>query len=459
MRVNRRHFLTSAAAAALVPGVPRAETQQVLEAKPSLQQIAPPGYDPTPIWSFDGTAPGSEIRVMQGGRLKRRLANTLPQATSVHWHGVRIDNAMDGVPGMTQDAVEPGAIFDYDFIAPDAGTFWYHSHNRSMEQVARGLYGPLIVEEATPPDFDRDLVLMLDDWRLDPQTAAIAEDFAGRHDPSHAGRMGNLTTVNGVFDPKFEVGRNERLRLRVINAATDRVFDLGLTGLDGWVVALDGMPLAEPLKITGAFPLAPAQRADLCVDVTAEPGETANLVSLERDGGYGLAGFTVAGRAGTARRGTPAPLPPNPLPDLSGLPDAPLHEMRLQGGAMRWLESATLGNTRLSGRELADLGKFWALNGRADRPDDPFLDAERGSLHRISFVNETAFAHAMHLHGHHFRVITPEGRLGPWRDTVLVDRGETRQVALVADNPGKWLLHCHMLSHSNAGMMSWFRVA
>ena len=131
----------------------------------------------------------------------------------------------------------------------------------------------------------------------------------------------------------------------------------------------------------------------------------------------------------------------------------------MQGGAMRWLEKARVGDTELTGRELAELGRFWALNGYAERPPEPFLDVQRGSLHRIAFVNETAFPHAMHLHGHHFRLIRPDGQLGPWRDTVLVERGETRQIALVADNPGDWLLHCHMLGHAASGMMSWFRVA
>lgn len=457
MKFTRRNVIAGAAALVGAPRVALAGFPR-LEARAGTQQIAPEGFAQTPVWGYDGGVPGPEIRVAQGARVQRQLVNALPQATATHWHGIRIDNAMDGVPGLTQEAVPSGQSHDYDFIAPDAGTYWYHSHNRTMEQVARGLYGPLIVDEATPPDIDRDLVLMLDDWRLDPQTAAVADGFDNGHDLSHAGRIGNIVTVNGTFDPEIAVRRRERLRLRLVNAANARIFEVGLDGLEGWIVALDGAPLEAPLPVSGAFPLAPAQRADLIVDVIADQGEVAGLLSIERDGGYGLIRMPVSGVAARVTRPDPEPLPPNPLPVIDGLADAPLHEMRLQGGAMRWLDGALFEGTELSGRELADLGRFWALNGHATRPQTPFLDAARGSLHRISFINETGFPHGMHLHGHHFRILTETGQLGPWRDTVLVQPGQIRQIALVADNPGDWLLHCHMLEHATAGMMSWFRV-
>ncbi|WP_120635115.1 multicopper oxidase family protein [Ruegeria sp. EL01] len=456
MTVNRRQFLQTAAATTLLPHMARADIP-LLEARVTDQLIAPSGYPETKLWSFGGRVPGVPLRLKQGDSVQRRLVNSLPQPTSVHWHGIRIENAMDGVSGLTQNPVATGDTFDYDFNVPDAGTYWYHAHNRSMEQVARGLYGSLIVEEATPPDVDQDLILMLDDWRLDPETAQITDDFDNGRDLSHAGRLGNLVTVNGSFDPAFSVKRNERLRLRLINASNARIFDVGLDGLSGWIVALDGMPLETPLAIPQSFPLAPAQRADLVVDVSTD-GDATNLLSVEPDGAYGLVQFNVTGESAKTRRGAVVALPPNPLPVLQGIETAPLHRMVLQGGAMRWLENARIGDTELSGRELAQLGRFWALNGHAERPTDPFLDTGLGSLHRIEFVNETAFPHAMHLHGHHFRLILEDGSFGPWRDTVLVDRGQTRQIALAADNPGDWLLHCHMLGHAASGMMSWIRV-
>ncbi len=115
---------------------------------------------------FNGSTPGPEIRVRQGGRISVAFENGIDQGSAIHWHGIHLDNAMDGVPGLTQAAVEPGETFDYAFVVPHAGTDWYHAHHRSWEQVAKGLYGPLIVEERNPPRIDRDITVVLDDWRL-----------------------------------------------------------------------------------------------------------------------------------------------------------------------------------------------------------------------------------------------------------------------------------------------------
>ena len=465
MTLSRRQMIAGAAGLALMParvwaqsntGLPPGFTE--IDAHPATHQIAPPGYDTTSIWGYDGLVPGPLIRVAQGGRVRRRLRNNLSQPTAIHWHGIRIDNAMDGVPGLTQDAVPPGQSFDYDFVSHDAGTYWYHSHNKSMEQVARGLYGPLIVDEPDPLDIDHDLVLVIDDWRLDPDTVQIAEPFDNFHDLSHQGRLGNLITVNGVFDPEQPVRQHDRLRLRLINSANARVFQVELQGMQGWVVALDGMPLEAPLPIAGAFTLAPAQRADLVVDITAEDGTSADLLSIEPNGGFGLMRFPVRGQSASVRRPAASALPPNPQPVMDNIAASPLHSMTMQGGAMSGLAPSRLGDEVLDARALAERGKFWALNGIVDRPDAPFIDAALGETLRISLINNTVFDHAMHLHGHHFRVIAPDGQLGPWRDTTLVPSGQTHQVALVMDNPGSWLLHCHMLEHAAAGMMSWVRV-
>ena len=157
MTQTRRDILRMGATLGLgtmIPGTIRAATPTPMPLTASVAdvQLAPPDYPKTRIWGYDGQMPGTLIRVKQGDRIMRRFVNDLPQASSVHWHGLRIDNAMDGVAGLTQDAVPPGGTFDYDFTAHDAGTYWYHAHNRSMEQVARGLYGALIVEEAEPVD-------------------------------------------------------------------------------------------------------------------------------------------------------------------------------------------------------------------------------------------------------------------------------------------------------------------
>ena len=130
---------------------------RILEPKPATAPLAGVDKPGVSIWGYQGTVPGPMIRVKRGERVRVRLKNGLEQPTTIHWHGIRIANAMDGVPGLTQDAVKPGASFDYSFIAPDAGTYWYHSHAKTWEQVARGLYGMLIVEEDSAPKVDREL--------------------------------------------------------------------------------------------------------------------------------------------------------------------------------------------------------------------------------------------------------------------------------------------------------------
>ncbi len=149
--------------------------------------------------------PGPTIQVAKGARVQRQFVNELPQGSSIHWHGIRIDNAMDGVSGLTQDAVEPGQTFDYDFVVPDAGTYWFHAHNKSVEQVARGLYGALIVEEDEAPDIDQEEVLLLDDWLINPDTAQLDPDFEAAHDRSHGGRNGNFITTNGDYQFSSDV--------------------------------------------------------------------------------------------------------------------------------------------------------------------------------------------------------------------------------------------------------------
>ncbi|WP_425039984.1 multicopper oxidase family protein [Primorskyibacter sp. S187A] len=460
-RLSRRHFqqsLLATAAATILPSATKGQSAPVLHARQGAARLAPSDYPETQIWGYDGSVPGPVLRARQGERFTRLFRNDLPQASSVHWHGIRIENAMDGVVGMTQPAVEPGAEFLYDFALPDAGTYWYHPHNRTYEQMARGLYGALIVEEADgAPVVDLDEVLLIDDWRL-TDDAQIAEGFGNMHDWAHGGRIGNWITVNGAGNWARSVPRHARMRLRLVNTANARIFQLEARGLEGWVVALDGMPLDEPQPLR-ELTLAPAQRADVFVDVTGETGMEALLVSIERDGGYAIAAFSIGEARRPTRLGVPDALPPNPVPALGPLDTAHRAELLMEGGAMGGMRSAMMGGEMKSIRDMAAEGKVWAFNGMADMSDAPLVDAALGETVRIAMTNDTAWPHGMHLHGHHFRQIGSDGTLGPLRDTVLMNRGETVEIAFVADNPGDWLLHCHMLEHAAGGMMTWVRVS
>lgn len=464
MTQTRRDVLRMAVACGLGGLAPTAMRAAVadpvlLTASLASVQLAPSEYPKTRVWGYDGKLPGTLIRAGQGERITRRFVNDLPQPSSVHWHGLRIDNAMDGVAGLTQEAVQPGETFDYDFVARDAGTFWYHAHNQSVEQVARGLYGALIVDESEPVDIDRDEILILDDWLLDPETAQLNPDFESRHDRSHAGRRGNYVATNGSAHTEIPVKRNERLRLRLINAANARIFQLNLSGLDGWIMAYDGMPLEVPEKVDGTFLLAPGQRADLFVDVTAKAGETAHLVRVDDEEGFSQAAFPVEEKLATrTRRAMPVPLPPNPDMTVSGVDTARVFDLHMEGGAMGGLKRAEFNGKRIGFRALVNANQFWAFNGVVGMTEAPLAHLSSGETGRVRIRNDTAFPHAMHLHGMHFREVLEGGEMGPLRDTLLVFSDETREIAFVAGGQGKWIFHCHMLGHTASGMATWIQV-
>lgn len=446
------------------------ESPSILRATQASAQLAPEGYPMTPVWAYAaddaGTIPGPEIRLRAGDRVRRRLVNDLPQATAVHWHGVRIDNAMDGAAPLTQAPVPPGASFDYDFVTPDPGTYWYHSHNRSTEQVARGLAGPLIVEDRAPwlgqtGAATREVVLVLDDWLLDGEATIVEGRWDDLHAASHNGRMGNTVTVNGIAYPELDIRQGERVRLRIINAATDRIMALALPNLTSRLIALDGHPVAP--RDVETFVLAPAQRADVVIDGGQDSeGRTGLLLDPGNGDWVEIATFVHRG----------APVSPTvsdvlPLPAWGSLPlvdqTNPQREtLVMEGGAMRGMQEARFQGERMGFRELASNGMVWAFNGVANGMSEPMFRSALGRTIYLTMTNRTAFPHAIHLHGHHFTVQSQSGAAnspGDVRDTILIGTDETVQVAFVADNPGAWMIHCHMLSHQKSGMMGWFEVA
>lgn len=436
--MHRRTFLMTAASTVLVPQMVWATQRFDLTAEMVMARILPDDGPQTPMMGYNGTTPGPELRFRQGEIRDIRFLNHLDQASAVHWHGLRLDNAMDGVPGLTQDVVPPGGRFDYAVRAPDAGTFWYHSHNRSSEQVAKGLYGPLIVEEATPPDVDHDITVLIDDWRL-TDSGALADGFDDRHDQAHNGRLGNF--ARALFSANGPVRVGDRLRLRLINVATDRIFPIEITGVAGRVVALDGMPLIRPQALSELV-LAPAQRLDMIADVTSDQQVAINFPT--RDGPFLLGALPVSGRNSDRAPADIPALPANPTaaPDLA---DPVALTLIMQGGAM-------------SPRMMLQ-SDIWAFNGQSGLTDTPFHSFERGQTARISLENDTHFPHGIHLHGHHFYEVDAAGNLGALRDTTLVNPNTSQDIICVFDNPGKWLLHCHMLGHQASGMTTWVEVA
>ena len=480
---TRRAFLASSAAlaasAALPPRRARAAgpTEVRIRAAPARVQLAPAPYRDASLWCYDGRVPGPEIRVRQGERLRVVLENGLDEGTTVHWHGLRVSNAMDGVPFLTQPPIAPGEAFAYEFDAVDAGTFWYHPHMRSFEQVGRGLYGPLIVEEAEPLRVDREATWVLDDWRLTPE-GEISDDFGNGHDAMHGGRVGNTVTINGAIPDLFPVRKGERLRLRLINAANARIFALDFAGHAPAVVAIDGQPVAPHAPEGGLVTLAPGMRIDLVLDMAGKAGSRVAVIDRFYEGmDYRLVELAYADEALRERAPDwPLELPANPLPEPD-LATAERHEVTFNGGMMGEMVMAEMGGSMGSDRGGGMMGMMgggmmgmsrpsglWFVNGvAADGPvSEPVLTFARGRSHVVAMTNATAWHHPIHLHGHSFRVISRDGRptlRREWQDTVLMAPRERVEIALVADNPGDWMFHCHILEHQAAGMMGVVRVA
>jgi FtsP/CotA-like multicopper oxidase with cupredoxin domain len=277
--ISRRQFLaTSAAAGATLTAGPAFAADGVtsivaLTGEQKLHTQLPPST----LWTYGGAVPGTPLRVKQGAEVAIRLQNKLSQATSIHWHGIRVPNAMDGVPHLTQAPVAAGGFFDYRFRTDDAGTFFYHPHINSTEQMGRGLFAPLIVEEAKPAGVDRDVVWVLNDWRVG-RNGQLDNGFSNPHDLSHAGRYGNLVTVNAKPDPVLKGRRNERIRLRLVNASTGRIFALRFGQMQPWVIALDGHPVTPRRVTRDDLLIGPGNRIDLAVDLPDQAGATVHIV-------------------------------------------------------------------------------------------------------------------------------------------------------------------------------------
>ena len=477
--ISRRRFVAGAAASMAAAALPFSRgsmaaqpdaslaNPMLLHTAPGKAQLLPAPQPTTPVWSFNGSVPGPELRVPQGAKVRVRVRNGLAEETTVHWHGVRVPNGMDGVPHLTQPPIKPGGEFLYEFDAVDAGTFWYHPHQRSFEQVGRGLYGALIVEEPEPVRVDRDIVWVLDDWRL-LTNGAIRDDFGNGHDRSHGGRFGNAITVSGQSLDKFDVQPGERIRLRLINAANARTFGLEFTGHEPIVVAIDGQPVTPHAAPAGRVVLGAAMRVDVVIDMAGEPGGSFPVVDTFYEGlEYKLLDLAYGNdRLRTSVPDWPLELPPNPLsePDLDA---AETHEIVFNGGMMGGMVMAEMGRTMHGGPSgmmtMMRSGRMWFINGEAadGHTSEPFLTLARGSSHRLEMVNATAWHHPIHFHGHSFRVLTRNGTptaRREWQDTVLMAPREKVEIAFVADNPGDWMFHCHVLEHQAAGMMGVIRV-
>jgi FtsP/CotA-like multicopper oxidase with cupredoxin domain len=457
MPLTRRAVLAGAFAGIVAAAPSRAGGEFVeLRARKLRQPLPGIALRPAEFWTFNGTVPGPVLRARRGVEFKMRLMNELDEPLSLHWHGVRLGNAMDGT-WLSGSAVAPGNTFDYVFTPPDAGTFWYRTTTDTSRQRERGLSGMFIVEEADPAGTILDVPLLVDDWVVDAAGAFEEATFGDPLIAAGEGRLGNLITVNGARAPVLSLPAARFLRLRLLNAGNARFLKLRLAGGDAHVMAHDGQPFEPALLHGRAVDLAPGQRLDLMLSPSAPP---LSLTAV-------LNGRNIE-IARIVRHGTPRderlPLPrlePNPLPSYFNYAALREASFTIEGGRGGSLKEAQLSGRILTADALAARGYFWAVNGNAGPSAEPLLAVPSGSTVAITVDNISRFSHALHLHGHAARIIERAGRPvadSPWRDTFIVRPLEPAKILFIADSPGRWLLASTVAEHFDSGLQSWYEV-
>ena len=427
LTINRRDLVLGTALIGLAGSPTRLAAQaptrpeaHVLRAQMSPVRLAGGDRPATSLAAFDGAVPGPTIRAKRAEEVRVRLVNELNEPMGLHWHGIRLANAMDGVPHLTQRPVGPGESFDYAFTCPDAGTFWYRA--ALPGPTTRGLSGLLVVEDNALSMADREVTLFVDAWWLSPSQPHVR--------------------VNGAAGLDIPVRTHERLRLRVVNAS-------GLPNAVTFerhrivVIALDGQP-AEPLPARDSrLLLGPGNRADIVLDAALAPGASTPITVQTDAGTHTLARLVYAtdGPARAAPLADPPPLPANPLPDRMALAAALRHELAIEaieGKAGPW---------------------SWRPESAA-APGRPLFSARRGRVVMLALHNRTDLAATVHLHGHSFRLLDrlDDGWKPFWLDTLLLPSRSTARIAFVADNPGRWLIEAQGIAPRPDWRAAWFEV-
>ncbi len=442
--------------------------EQTLTAKPTTLDLA--GRQVS-TWAYGEAAPGPLVRATAGDFLRLTLDNQLPADTTIHWHGIRLRNAADGVPGLTQDPVKPGAKYVYEFTAPDPGTYFFHPH--VGVQLDRGLYAALIIDDPNEPGgYDAEWVVVLDDWidgtgttpddvlkKLIADGGAASGGMGGMGDMGGMGgmdhgSMGGMSMgtppwgdagdvqypvflINGKppTDPDVLTAKpGQKVRLRVINAASDTIFSVALGGHQLTVTHTDGYAV-QPTS-AGAFYIGMGERYDAIVTLGDGAFPLVARPFGKTSGGQALAIVRTGG--GTAPSPSVSPV------ELSG--------QVLIGSQLQPVESARLPSKSPDATaDLALQGSMkpyqWGINGAPYGQNQP-LTVKAGQRLRLNATNMTMMTHPLHLHGHTFAL--PSGLR---KDTVLMAPMQSIAIDLDADNAGDWMVHCHNAYHGEAGMM------
>ncbi|WP_404380820.1 multicopper oxidase family protein [Knoellia locipacati] len=377
--------------------------------------------------TLNGTSPGPTIRATEGDIVEVTLVNeSVPGGTTLHWHGLDVPNAEDGVAGVTQDAVHSGQSRTYRFVARQVGTYWYHSHQVSHEQVRKGLLGALVI---TPKASSTPAATPV------TATASAADVVALSH------TYGGKRTINGkVGEQHVDAAAGDRVRVRVINTDAG-VAPLWVSGAAYVVAAIDGTDVNAPAEVEGKALVVPAGgRADVVVEVP-----TSGAVRVELSGASLVVGPPGSTTPWTSRPKDDVDLLTYGTPtSLAFDPDQPDRRFTYSIG-------------RRPGFVKGRPGVHWSINGKL-YPNIPMYVVSEGDVVRMEITNRSNETHPMHLHGHHLLVLARDGKPATgspwWTDSLEVPVGSSFDVAFVADNPGIWMDHCHNLPHAREGLIA-----
>lgn len=493
-RATRRQFITAAAAMAWVPAVGFSTgcSRTAIDREPTRTLVAREStvilpdsdiVDPVRTWGYNGQSAGPLLRFKQGERLDLKLHNRLPQPTSIHWHGIRMPNEMDGVGSITEPGTSPNGVFHYQFDMHDAGLYWYHPHMNSEKQTAYGMFGAIVVEEKSPPIADREIIWTLFDWGLtvDGQIPEGKAFELWRGMESYT--VHDIITTNGRSAPDIIMSRGERVRLRIVNCSSNRRYALNFAGHNPWVIAWDSHGVV-PERLEGRpLVIGNGVRVDLMLDGDGDPGIEHIVSDVFSRAFYDDAALpdvvcSIRYEGVRVRSNSELEQPRSPernpftFPDLSDAERIPIkitqdmHEVRdipVVG------KMASIFASR-QGVAPDQIVPVWKLNGEVLFEDIqtfqcinpvPLFECKLGRSYILELENETPTDHPMHLHGHTFQILSKNGRKlskPMWRDSFTLFKGERMEVAFCADNPGDWMVHCHRGLHSHGGMMGMFRV-
>jgi FtsP/CotA-like multicopper oxidase with cupredoxin domain len=395
-----------------------------------------PGFK-TPAWTYNGGVPGPMIRAKIGDRLIVHFRNSLPEPTTIHWHGLRIPNDMDGAPGVTQQPIATGGEFRYEFELRDAGTYWYHPHTDSSAQVGRGLYGAILVEDpADPAAFGDDLVLLLSDMGLNERGELLPADSGGNFGDLF-GREGAVLLVNGKVRPTLKVRNGKQQRWRIINATRARYYNIRLRNHRFMRLGGDNGLAARAEDVYNLI-VTPGERADAVFTPADAPGTTNVLRWVPTERGYGS----------TFNRAS------EPMLDIETVADAPVTPEAIPA-ELRAIEPLDVTTARQRSIDLTIAITSTVVMGVNGVPywNAKPLEVALGDTEVWRIVNNTDFSHPFHLHGYFFQVLD-DTRTLEWKDTVNVPTKSELTIAVRFDErPGAWMYHCHILDHAEVGMM------